>query len=292
MASVRPIAALHKRFVARARYLRTHPPFRRALAPVIANWNTAYPMFAISKHAFPSDYDPDVWPYPPALATAIEDWSRLPSVSRTGPHKTVTAVATARWNSSLLDLARQWWPATYYPAWFWSHKHPAAPFVGACLIWGPQWAAEEEWVAQAPLPVWGLPFDPLDPDKHPWVVRERVRHDTFVQRLRDVLAGGKAITADLLETLDLEALQASVEMTQEGGSSDPAAPYLVAPLFPGMASPDWRAAEAGVRQQVACTDEVLSDHARRLADEGKNTRQIAGLLGISRQKVARMIHAA
>lgn len=276
--------ALHKRVVTRARFLQEHPPYCRALARAVADWNAAYPEFAIRRREIPPVVPPGVWPWPPALAAAVTQWHRLPVVSQTGPDRIGAVLVAAVWGSLVPRLCREWWLSEDFPAWFWSHKHPAAPFVAACLVWGEAMVDANAWIAPAHLPVWGLDFDPIDRENHPDRVAERER-TAILHQLQAVLAAGESITEETL---------ASLEDAGRKEAHDPARelPYLFVPVSPGMATTDWRALEASVRRQLKPTDDWLRDRARRLACEGLSQRQIAGRLGISERTAARMVAGA
>lgn len=294
MTSVPPVPAIRKRFVARARHLATHPPFVTATAAATEKWGADYPAFAFTRGGVPPDRHPDPGdtPLPSALHAAImaANGRHIPSAPAVDRETTFAAALT--WTDLTLALAREWWPEEYYPAWPWPGlTHPALPFVGACLIWPPV-MVPEEWVDGRVLTVRGLPYDPFEPSANPAVVFARAQHAALLHDLHATLGRGETITPAWLDAAALRAAMRGADASCAAFEAGERGYYEFVPVFPGMATTEWRALEAPVRRGLARTDDWLRDHARHLAGTGMSTRQIAGLLGISRQKVARMLHAA
>lgn len=286
------IPSIYRRFVNRARFLREHPPFLRALDQTIADWNQRYPAFAIRQRGQPPTerVDNALWgPTPMALQEAIERLNGLrhPPLD-TATHE-LTGEAIGYWGSLLLALCREWWPEPYYPAWFWPAVHPGIPFVAACLVWRPA-LVPEAWAEPRVIQPMGVRFDPFDPDTQPEGAFWRAAFDCLVDFIAQAIRNRTALTPEWLNEI-VEQAFVRASHAESAERSPLAGERMFVPIFSGMTSSDWRAIEASVLAHLARhgrTDSIQA-HARRLKAEGMSERQIAGLLGIDRRTVHRLM---
>jgi hypothetical protein len=191
------------------------------------------------------------------------------------------------WRAFVQRLCDEWWPARYYPNWLSHHIHPAARFMGACLLWRPELVLAE-WVRSEGLDLNTTHWNPADIMDHLEAPRWRAAYEHAMRRLQDAVRDGTPLSPELLAEIDTEAKEAGGAASSQALSAalDPARSFRYVALPPGISSSDWRALEARVLEYTA---ERLGEQVRRLRDAGHTVSGIARILGISRRAVERRL---
>lgn len=298
-----------QRYVARARYLAKHPPFKAAIVDARGEWDAAHPAFAIGKPTYPPTPlpfpIPDGAAVPPKLDAglraddermrrAVRDGTNLYNDAEAGPW-VGASYAEFGWRAFVGRLAAEWWPPRWYPIAPGPMTHPARRFVSGCLLWGTE-HAREEWIAWPLLqPTW-LPAPVHEVTSPAEVAFWKTQAEALYRGIMEAVEGDHPLTVVAVRRM---ADAAFAEGTAAERSATEALrhrvlPYagqwastLCVPIHPGMTGEDWDDAKAIVLANVRDRDKQprLRAEARRLHAEGKSVRKVAGMLGVARPTI-------
>lgn len=288
------IPTIHRRFLNRATFLRRHPPFRRFLDEERDTWSARYPAFRLDERSIPPHGPSFVGMDTPHPQRLMEELSTVYEYVDRGrltqqEHDRYQHAEEARlyWRDRMRELCNMWWPPEYYPNPIGHHRfHPALAFVGGCMLYRLD-LVPDRWVKPYVSGVQGVYYDPGDIDNIPEVVFYRTLFSSTVRHLNSALESGTVITPDVIGEAARSAFDDALRQRQE--RDQPLFQYVA--IYPGMTTSDWRALEPIVQDSLSwhLRREPLDAVARRLVDEGKSIRSVAGLLGVSRRTVERML---
>lgn len=259
------------------------------MATAAADWDARFPEFRIGRRGFPpenpyrggSDY-----PYPEPLIAAIDRMNSGPDPAA-NLDSTVLDIAF-QWRLMVFSYTDDWFPKKYFPNWVAPSLHPAAQFVGSCILWRPDTVSEHA-VKAFSLGVVGVPSNPANSEEHPQVIFYRTLLRLFTDRLDGAVTSGESITREVMIATYRDAMDEAGRASSEA-SFDQSKHFRYVPVFPGMTSTDWQELEVAVLGELARDrSTLLTTHAQSLRREGMSVQRIAGTLGVSRRTAARML---
>jgi len=285
-----PAPSLYRRYVARARTLKEDARFNADIAAERTRWNDRWSEFAVSGRGYPPETSPSSLAGIPAIVAAMNarplDEQRMERAAK----------ANLDWQNLKVDVCRRWWPERFYPVWQDAYIHPAAPFVHACLMWGPT-LVPEEWIETFRPVMMSAHVPALARGMSPDAVRWHSVYLSLMRQIDDMLARGETISREDLRRLDRAAVIAALQNNEGRGNGYEGAgdaAYIptnempVVPLYPGMTSTDWRGMEAHVLATLeACYP--FEDDIRKLHEHGESIYAIARLVGYSESQVREIV---
>jgi hypothetical protein len=304
------VLSIRKRYVRRAEYLRDHPPFRRDIERRRAEWDAAWPEFAIGTSPIPLDEQTfALGAYslmPPKLFGAQRTAGEVVKGQRQCRQDEESLSERAwlgvyEWGQFLSAICAKWWPSRYYPL---SHyaDHLAGRFVAGCLLCFPEYLpadAEDEWIGIPTMQAVGLRAPAKRMVDPALMAYQQEWGNALMARLNDAAEARQVLTPELLYEMwqDADEVGRTAKNAcrqefedQEWGPDHPHARigvHWVMPLYPDMKREDLEEGAAQITDALRSRygEHMLRQDARRLSREGKSDRAIAGLMGVSVSQV-------
>lgn len=281
------VPTIRRRFVSRARYLTTYPPFLKAMAAEAARWDADYPEYAIGRRGYPSEsvgHPANDEAIPPALQIAIS------AADAAGEYSGPSFTAFYDWQRRVYAVCLAWWPPADFPNWLaYRHANLPARFASTCIICDPKYV-DPELIRKFGVTVAQHAYDPTDSINNPREIFWRVLYRRTLELIAAHVQTGRALTADDLPTITDSALPDAYEAEDKYRQQNPPPGgwWAYAYIFPGMKGEDWDALKERALEAAREGEDQLHARATEMLDDGKSIREVAGALGLSRAFVAQL----
>ncbi len=190
--------------------------------------------------------------------------------------------AADEWHGMVNDLSTEWWPRQFYPNWIGSGKHPADPFVAACLIYNPLEVPTTIISSLRPV-LFDAYVSDLASSQYPSGTFWESAFNNIVDSIRNALERGDCLTVEMIDKMRAAACMSGAQATSGADTLQP-----VIPILPGMTSTDLREMESEVLVYLRHHDH-FNDDVRALHRDGMKIAPIARLVGLSRRAVQNIL---